>query len=90
MERAKTLGRSGGYSWHCTMNDSSGSSGEFILNGQVQAVTDSALRALAESISSYRPGARTVLFELAIHEAHAIDYRFGRPHRRRWPAIASH
>ncbi len=88
--KAKDLLKSGWYSLHCAMNDSSGSSGEFILNGQVQAVTDSALRALAESISSYRPAARTVLFELAIHEAHAIDYRFGRPHRRRWPAIASH
>ena len=87
--KAKDLLKSGWYSLHCAMNDSSGSSGEFILNGRVQAVIDPDLRALAESVSSYRPAARTVLFELEIHEAHAIDYRFGRPHRQRWPAIAS-
>ncbi len=38
--KAKDLLKSGWYSLHCAMNDSSGSSGEFILNGQVQAVTD--------------------------------------------------
>ena len=83
--KAQDLLSSGWYSLHCAMNDSSGSSGEFILNGRVQAVTDGALRALAESVSNYRPAARTVLFELSIYEAHAIDYRFGRAHRRRWP-----
>ena len=84
--KAQDLLSSGWYSLHCAMNDSSGSSGEFILNGRVQAVTNGALRALAESVSNYRPAARTVLFELSIYEAHAIDYRFGRAHRRRWPA----
>ena len=84
--KAQDLLSSGWFSLHWAMNDSSGSSGEFILNGGVKLVADPEHRTLAESISSYRPAARTVLFELEIDDAHAIDYRFGRAHRVKWPA----
>lgn len=84
--KAKDLLDSGWYSLHCGMNDSSGSSGEFILNGQVQMLDDPDARSLAESVSSYRPAARALLFELIIDEAHAIEYPFGRALRKRWPS----
>ena len=87
--KAKDLLDIGWYSLHCAMSDSSGSSGEFVLNGRVRFVEAQAAREVAESVSSYRPAARALLFELSIDEAHAIEYPFGRPLRKKFPSAVS-
>ena len=84
--KAKDLLENGRFSLHCAMNDSSGSSGEFIVNGDVHFTDDVSKRALAESVCSYGPAAKALLFELKINEVHEIQYRFGRAHRKKWLA----
>lgn len=69
---------------HCGVNDSSGSSGEFQVIGQAVQTDDPDVRLLAESICSYRPSGRAVLFELEPEEVLATSYRGGRPDRSRW------
>jgi|TARA_B100001079_G_scaffold261352_1_gene262408 hypothetical protein len=71
---------------HCGMSDSSGSSGEFQITGEVIQIEDDQIRAEAESICSYRPAGRYLLYELKISEAIATAYRGGRPNRKRWTA----
>lgn len=73
---------------HCAMSDSSGSSGEFQVMGQVVEVQDPTLRAEAEASSTFRPSARSILYELEIEEAIATSYRGGRPDRRHWRSKA--
>ena len=76
----------GNFSLHCGMSDSSGSSGEFQITGRVEQISDAELRNVAESICSYRPSGRYVLYELKIGEAIATSYRGGRANRKRWHA----
>ena len=66
------------------MNDSSGSSGEFQVTGIVRQIDRGDLRSVAESISSFRPSSRYLLFELQVLEVLATSYRGGRPDRSRW------
>jgi hypothetical protein len=68
------------------MNDSSGSSGEFQVNGRARKIEDTALRSLAESFSNFRPATSSNLFELLITDALSTIYRGGRPLRDRWAA----
>ena len=68
------------------MSDSSGSSGEFQITGTVEQITDEKIRAVAESICSYRPSGRYLLYELMLGEAIATSYRGGRADRLRWNA----
>ncbi len=84
--KVRDLTDSGQFCLHCGVNDSSGSSGEFRATGIAERIDDAALRTLAESVSSYRPSARYLLFELKINEAVSTAYRGGRPERRRWEA----
>ena len=72
------------YCLHCAMNDSSGSSGEFQITGTARQITDDETRQLAESVSSFRPSVRYLLFELNLCEALSTSYRGGRPMRHRW------
>ena len=72
------------FSLHCAMSDSSGSSGEFQMTGRVVIVDDAALRVEAEQNCTFRPSARSILYELQVEEAVATSYRGGRPDRRRW------
>ena len=74
------------FSLHCFMNDSSGSSGEFQVNGRAKKVEDEDLRSLAESFSNFRPATSSNLFELLITDALSTIYRGGRPLRDRWDA----
>ena len=46
------LQRDGRYAIHCSVTDTSGSSGEFILTGRARLIDDPALRALAIELSS--------------------------------------
>ena len=74
------------FSLHCFMNDSSGSSGEFQVNGRAQKVEDMDLRSVAEAFSNFRPATSSNLFELLITDALSTIYRGGRPLRDRWAA----
>ncbi len=92
--KAKDLLETGEYCLHCAMNDSSGSSGEFLITGAAVKIEDSALRQVAESVSSFKPSKTYLLFELNINEALATSYPGGMPKRTRWLAptikVASH
>ena len=84
--RTRDLVDSGEYCLHCAMSDSSGSSGEFQVTGTAIRIDDADMRQIAESVSSFRPALRTVLFELQLTEAMSTSYRGGQPKRRRWQA----
>ena len=71
---------------HCAMNDSSGSSGEFQITGMAVKIADPDIRALAESVSSFRPSVKSLLFELLVTEALSTAWPGGKPKRRRWTA----
>jgi len=82
--RTRDLIEGGEYCLHCAMSDSSGSSGEFQVTGVACQIDDATVRNIAESVSSFRPALRSVLFELQITEAMSTAYRGGQPKRRRW------
>lgn len=84
--KVRDLLNDGHFCLHCGMSDSSGSSGEFQLTGIAEQVHDEDMRALAESVCSYRPSARYLLFELKASEVLSTLYRGGRPDRQRWEA----
>ncbi|MBL6691617.1 MAG: pyridoxamine 5'-phosphate oxidase family protein [Pseudomonadales bacterium] len=73
---------------HCAMSDSSGSSGEFQITGVAVKCDDAEIRALAESVCSFRPSVRSILFELCISDALSTEYPGGQPKRRRWQVSA--
>ena len=85
--KAGDLKENGFYCLHCSMNDSSGSSGEFQMNGQAKQVLDAETRTLAESVSSYRPSSSYLLFELQLSKVLSTSYRGGRPFRYKWLAV---
>src|SRR5687768_7407087 len=49
------LRRDGRYAIHCSVSDTSGASGEFIVSGRAQFIDDPEVRALAVSLASYTP-----------------------------------
>lgn len=73
------------YCLHCSMSDSSGSSGEFQMSGDARLVEDEALREIADEYSIFKHSRRFLLFELDIIEAMSKSYRAGEPHRQWWP-----
>ena len=83
--KAKELLATGDYCLHCAMNDSSGSSGEFLITGTALKIEAPALRQVAESVSSFRPAQHFFLFELHINEVLVTSYPGGIPKRSRWP-----
>lgn len=88
--KVRDLLNDGHFCLHCGMSDNSGSSGEFQVTGIAEQVQEADMRALAESVCSYRPSARYLLFELKVSEVLSTLYRGGRPDRQRWEAsIAS-
>ena len=78
----------GHFCLHCSMNDSSGSSGEFQLTGIARQIKDQETRSLAESVSSFRPSVRYLLFELRLTEVMSTSYLGGRPNRQKWTPTA--
>ena len=86
--KVRHLRDNGRYSLHCGMSDSSGSSGEFKIVGKAVAISDASIREDAESVCSFRPSSRSLLFELQLEEAVATSYRGGRADRRRWVRAA--
>jgi len=84
--KAGDLKENGLYCLHCSMNDSSGSSGEFQMNGLAKQIIDPEMRLLAESVSSYRPSSSYLLYELQLSKVISTSYRGGRPFRHKWLA----
>lgn len=83
--KIRDLISNGQYCMHCSMSDSSGSSGEFQMSGHAFQVEDPDLRTLAISLSIFKPAERYLLFELDVAEAISVAYRGGRPFRQKWP-----
>ena len=88
--KARDLLEKGFYCLHCSMNDSSGSSGEFQVTGIAEEVGETEMRNLAESVSSFRPASRYVLFELKMSEVLSTSYHGSTPRRQKWAAIVDH
>ncbi len=82
--KVKDLKANGRFALHCGMTDSSGSSGEFKVVGTAVPVDNRETRASAEAVCTFRPSARSLLFELLLAEVVATTWRGGRPDRRRW------
>ncbi len=80
------LKNNGLYCLHCSMSDSSGSSGEFQISGVAERIYDVQLRTQAENVCSFRPAERDVLFELKIAEVLSVFYKGGRADRHIWKA----
>ena len=59
----------GRYAIHCSVSDTSGTSGEFFIQGQAHLIDDPELRALAVSLASYAPDERYILFEFDVERA---------------------
>lgn len=78
------LQRDGRYAIHCSVSDTSGVSGEFVITGQANLISDAALRALAVRLASYVPADRYILFEFDVESAAATTYPHDQPLRRFW------
>jgi hypothetical protein len=84
--KANDLIDNGWYCLHCSMSNSSGSSGEFQMSGDASLVEDQSLRSLADELSIFKHSDRFLLFELNVREAMSKSYRGGHPYRQWWPA----
>lgn len=82
--KVRDLKDNGLYCLHCSMSDSSGSSGEFQISGIAQLIDDAQLRIHAENASSFRPAESYLLFELKIEEVLSTSYKGGRADRHIW------
>ena len=78
------LERDGRYAIHCSVTDTSGASGEFIITGRAHLITDPELRALAVRLCSYTPKDRYILFEFDVESVTSTIYPDGRPVYRSW------
>jgi hypothetical protein len=72
------------YALHCSVSDSSGASGEFIITGQAHVIDNQELRALAVRLASYTPAERYSLFEFEIESVVSTIYPGDQPVRRSW------
>lgn len=86
--RTRDLIENSDFCLHCAMSDSSGSSGEFQITGVAVKCDDQEDREIAESVCSFRPSIRSILFELCITDAVSTEYPGGQPKRRRWQVAA--
>ncbi len=79
------LKRDGRYALHCSVGDSGGGEGEFLISGTASLVEDAEIRAIAVQHASYEPSERYILFELQVLSAFATIYNEeGNPVRSRW------
>jgi hypothetical protein len=82
--KGRDLQRDGRYALHCSVSDTSGASGEFVVTGQARAIDDPDVRVLAARLASYQPADRYVLFELDVERAASTTYPGDRPVRQSW------
>lgn len=79
------LRRDGRYALHCSVADSGGGQGEFLITGRARFLEDPESRSVAVEHASYNPADRYILFELDIDTAFATEYDDdGVPTRRHW------
>ena len=78
------LQRDGRYAIHCSVSDTSGASGEFLITGRAHLVNDPEQRALAVSLASYTPADRYILFEFDVESAASTVYPDDQALRRSW------
>lgn len=78
------LRRDGRYAIHCSVSDTSGASGEFIVSGRARLIDHPELRALAVRLASYTPADRYMLFEFDIESASSTVYQDDRTIRQHW------
>jgi hypothetical protein len=79
------LRRDGRYALHCSVADSGGGQGEFLLAGTAALVEEVNVRSIAVKHASYTPAERYILFELTVDRAFSTEYdEEGAPIRRRW------
>lgn len=79
------LRRGSRYALHCSVADSGGGQGEFLVTGTATLVEDDATRSVAVKHASYEPTDRYILFELTVDTAFSTEYDDdGTPIRRRW------
>ncbi len=79
------LRRDGRYALHCSVADSGGGQGEFLLTGRAKLVEDAGIRSIAVEHASYKPADRYILFELTVDTAFSTEYdEDGTPARNRW------
>lgn len=78
------LQRDGRYAMHCSVSDTSGGSGEFVVTGRARLIADPELRALAAGLASYTPRDRYILFEFDVESAASTIYPDDQPVRRFW------
>jgi len=75
------------YAMHCSVEDSAGGRGEFLVRGQARVVQDNDIRedafAQAKAIG-FRPKERYVLFGLSVEEVLSTVYEGGVPKRTKW------
>jgi pyridoxamine 5'-phosphate oxidase-like protein len=82
--KGKDLQRDGRYAIHCSVTDTSGESGEFIITGHAHLVEDAELRALAVRSAGYSPAERYILFEFDVENASSTTYPADAPMRQFW------
>ena len=78
------LQRDGRYAIHCSVSDTSGTSGEFVVTGRAHLVDDPEKRPLAVSLAPYVPAERYILFEFDVESAASAIYPEDRPVRQFW------
>ena len=86
--KGKDLQRDGRYTLHCSVEDSSGGSGEFYVRGRATFVDDPLIREQAIQAASYAPSDRYILFVFTIEFAFMNIYGTDKNDTRRWQAPA--
>ncbi len=82
--KGKDLQRDPRYSLHCSVEDSSGGSGEFYVRGRAALISDSGIREQAVRAASYLPQDGYILFVLTVDFAFMNLYVEGKANPRRW------
>jgi hypothetical protein len=68
----------------CSVSNTSGTSGEFVITGRAHLIDDPGKRPLAVSLAAYTPAERYILFEFDIETAASTIYPEDRPVRQFW------
>jgi hypothetical protein len=63
------------YAVHCSVTDTSGESGEFIVIGKAKFIEDPELRVLAVKVTPYDPAERYILFEFEVESVVMTEYK---------------
>jgi hypothetical protein len=82
--KGKDLQRDGRYTLHCSVENSSGGSGEFYVRGHAQFSDDAEVWQAAKVASPYNPAAYYIVFVFDIDFAFMNQYVDGKANPRRW------